>query len=492
MTAGPGRPRIVVIGGGLSGLAAAHRVVETGEPVDVTLLEARPRLGGTVGTEEAGGFLVEQGADSFVTDKPWALALAERLGLGPRLVATDDRFRRVYVVRRGRLHPLPEGWLLIGPTRLGPVWRSPLLSWPGKARLALDLVRPARRSREDESVAAFVARRLGPEALERIVQPLAGGIYTADPRALSLQATLPRFATLEREHGSVIRGLRRTAAAREVRGASGARFGLFASLAGGLGELAAALVSRLPAGVVRTSCPAAGLERDDDGGRWRVRLASGESLGALAVILAGEAPRMGPLVRPHDPTLAEGLEAIRYASSAAVTLGYRRTAVAHPLDAFGVIVPRLEGRSALAITFSSVKYPGRAPAGSVLLRVFLGGALDEAVLSRDDPALLALARREVEELLGATGPPVLARVVRYPRAMPQYEVGHLDRVAGLEARAARLGGLVLAGAAFRGVGLADCVRSGEAAAEAALQACRRPAEARGRSRRQEGGGASVG
>jgi oxygen-dependent protoporphyrinogen oxidase len=342
------------------------------------------------------------------------------------------------------------------------------LSWPGKLRLAQDLLRrPRRGGEDDESLAAFVERRLGRQALERIVQPLAGGIYTADPGTLSLKATFPRFAALEQEHGSLIRGLRRTSAAREVRGAGGARFGLFVSLAGGLGELPAALAARLPPGVARVACPAAGLERAGNGS-WRVRLAGGEAIPAAAVILAGEAPRMAPLVRPHDPALAAGLEGVRYASSAVVTLGYARAAVAHPLDAFGLLVPRIERRPALAITFSSVKYPGRAPPGAALLRVFLGGALDEAVLGRDDAELLALARQEVGDLLGASGAPLIARVVRHSRAMPQYEVGHLERVAGLEARAAALPGLFLAGAAYRGVGLADCVRSGEAAAGAAL------------------------
>jgi oxygen-dependent protoporphyrinogen oxidase len=473
---------VVVVGGGISGLAAAHRVVEAreggGPPLGVTVLEAGDRVGGTVGTARVGEFLVETGADSFVADKPWALALVDRLGLTPRLVPTDARFRRVYVVHRGRLHPLPEGWVLLGPARLGPVWRSPLLSWRGKLGLALDLVRPARRAAGDESVAAFVRRRLGREVLERIAQPLAGGIYTGDPATLSLQATLPRFAALEREHGSVIRGLRRTATQREAGGAAGARFGLFASLAGGMGELVAALARRLPPGSVRLGCRAAGLT--PEAGGWRVRLADGTAVGAAAVVLAGPAPAMADLVRPVDADLGRGLAAIRYASSAAVTLGYPRARVAHPLDAFGLIVPRAEGRAALAVTFSSVKYPGRAPAGTVLLRVFLGGALDPGALDRDDPGLVRLARGEVEALLGAGGSPLLADVRRYPAAMPQYGVGHLERVAALEARAARLPRLALAGAAYRGVGIADCVRSGEAAAEAVLAAAGRPGEAPGR------------
>ncbi|PYM53766.1 MAG: protoporphyrinogen oxidase, partial [Candidatus Rokuibacteriota bacterium] len=242
--------RVVVVGGGIAGLAAAHRLLEVGgerrEPVALTLCEARGHLGGTVGTERADGFLLEQGADSFITEKPWALRLCERLGLEPRLRSTDARFRRVYVVHRRRLVALPEGFLLLAPTRLGPVLRSSLFSWPGKARMALDLVLPRARDGGDESLGAFVRRRFGPELLERVAQPLAGGIYTGDPERLSLAATMPRFLALERDHRSVILGLRRTATRRETASAAGARFGLFVTLAGGMGELVESLAARLP------------------------------------------------------------------------------------------------------------------------------------------------------------------------------------------------------------------------------------------------------
>jgi oxygen-dependent protoporphyrinogen oxidase len=344
------------------------------------------------------------------------------------------------------------------------VLASRVFSWRGKLRLGLDLVLPRRSpAAGDESLGSFVRRRLGRETLERIAQPLVGGIYSADPERLSLEATMPRFLALEREHRSLILGLRRTARTREVAGASGARWSLFVTLAGGMEELVIALAGRLPAGAVRVGTPAAAIALARDG--WRVRLADGPALQADGIVLAGSAPRMAALIRVVDRPLAEGLDGIAYASSATVALGYPRAAVRHPLDGFGFVVPRVEGRRTLACTFSSVKYPGRAPSGFALLRVFLGGALQESLLAQEDGALLRLAHDEVAALLGITGQPVLSRIWRHPGTMPQYDVGHLARIAAIEARLEALPGLALAGGAYRGVGIADCVHSGEAAAE---------------------------
>jgi oxygen-dependent protoporphyrinogen oxidase len=459
--------RVVVVGGGIAGLAAAHRLIELaraeGRALDLVLLEAADRLGGSIRTERVDGFLLEAGADSFISEKPWALALAERIGLGARLRRTDDRFRRTYVVRAGRLRPLPDGFLLLAPTRAWPVLASGVFSWRGKLRLGLDLILPRRPAAGDESLGSFVRRRLGREVLERVAQPLVGGIYTADPDRLSLAATMPRFLALEREHRSLILGLRRTARGGETAGASGARWSLFVTLAGGMGELVAALAARLPAGTVRLSTPVAGVTPAPDG--WRVDLRDGPPIHADGVVLAGPASAMSTLVGGADPPLAGLLGGIESASSATVALVYPRAAIRHPLDGFGFVVPQVERRAILACTFSSVKYPGRAPAGFALLRVFVGGAMQADLLARDDRALLELAHEDVAALLGITGEPVLSRVCRHAGAMPQYEVGHLDRVAAIEARLDTLPGLALAGSAYRGVGIADCTRSGEAAAE---------------------------
>lgn len=463
--------RLVVVGGGISGLAAAHRAVELarerGREVELTLLEAGDRLGGTIRTERRDGFLVECGPDSFLSEKPWALALCRRLGLEDRLVRTDDRFRKTFVVFRGRLHPLPEGFQLLAPTRLGPLLSSRLFSWPGKLRMACDLVLP-RGSDPDESLGAFVKRRLGREALERVAQPLVAGIYTADPDELSLRATMPRFLEMERRERSVILALWRAARKAPAlhRGASGARWSLFVTLADGMEELTRALAARLPPGAARLKERVTGVARED--GRWRLATERGTPLDADALVLAPESHQAARMLRYVDPGLAHLLDGIPYASSGTVTLAYRRGDVGHPLDGFGFVVPQIERLPIIACTFSSVKYPGRAPDGHVLLRVFVGGALNESVLDAADAALVATARAELGRLLGATGEPLFTRVERYPRAMPQYHVGHGARVEAIEQAAARLPGLRLVGGAYRGVGIADCVRSSEEAVESLL------------------------
>jgi oxygen-dependent protoporphyrinogen oxidase len=464
--------RLAVVGAGVSGLAAAHRAVEhareSGQPLALTVLEGADRVGGTIRTEHRDGFLVECGPDSFLSEKPWALALCRRLGVEDQLIRTDDRFRRTFVVHRGRLHPLPEGFQLLAPTRLGPLLSSRLFSWPGKLRMACDLVLP-RGGDPDESLGAFVRRRLGREALERVAQPLVAGIYTADPEELSLHATMPRFLEMERRDRSVILALWRAArrAPAQHAGTSGARWSLFVTFARGMEDLVHSLAARLPAGAVRLKEQVTGVARED--GRWRITTAGGTGYEADALVLAPEAHQVARMLRYVDPGLAHLLEDIPYASSATVTLAYRRADVRHPLDGFGFVVPHAERRPIIACTFSSVKYAGRAPEGSVLLRVFVGGALNEAILEGDDATLVTVARAELGPLLGITAEPTFARVARHPRAMPQYHVGHSARAQAIEQAVARHPGLRLVGGAYRGVGIADCVRSGEEAALALLQ-----------------------
>ena len=459
--------KVVVVGGGIAGLSAAHRAVELGRerqlPVELTLLEARPRLGGTIATEHVDGFLVESGPDSFLSEKPWALALCRRLGVEDRLVRTDDRFRRTFVWHRGRLHPLPDGFQLLAPTQLTPFLTSGLFSWPGKLRMAFDLVLPRGGTGDDETLGAFVRRRLGREALERVAQPLIAGIYTADPDELSLGATMPRFLELERRERSVILALWRASRRAPQPGTSGARWSLFVTFARGMSELVDTLAARLPAGAVRLGQRVGGIERHD--GRWRVGLADGGALDADRVVVATEAHRAARLLRYVDPQIAALLAEIPYASSATVSLGYRRSDVPHPLDGFGFVVPHGEGRALLAGTFSSVKYPGRAPEGFVLLRAFLGGALGEADVAGEEAEIADRARRDLRDALGIVAAPVLTRVHRHPGSMPQYRLGHLDRIDAIERRLGAHPGLSLAGAAYRGVGIADSVHSGETAAE---------------------------
>lgn len=458
------RPRhVVVVGGGISGLAAAHRVRERDPACRVTVLEAGDRLGGAVATEQTQGFVVEWGADSFLTEKPWAMDLVRRLGIENRLVRTRDEERRTFIVHDGTLHPLPDGFLMMAPTKLAPLVGSRLFSLTGKLRMALDLVLPRRSGGDDESLDAFVRRRFGAEALERVAQPLVGGIYTADPTRLSLAATMPRFLEMERRDRSVILAMRRQAKAAAARD-SGARWSLFASFADGMQTLVDTLAQRVPEGGLRLGARVTALARTDDGG-YRLTLGDGSAIDASHVVLALPAYASAELLRPHAPALADALDAIVYASSAIVTLAYARDQIVHRLDGFGFVVPAIERRRIIAGSFSSVKYAGRAPAGDVLLRAFVGGALAEELATLPDADLVALAEAELGALLGIRGAPRLVRVARHPRAMPQYHLGHLTRVGEIEAAVARLGRLVLAGNAYRGVGVPDCIHGGEVAVD---------------------------
>jgi oxygen-dependent protoporphyrinogen oxidase len=461
-----GARRVAVIGAGVAGLAAALRIREREPDAELVVLEAAARAGGTVATERRDGFVIDVGADSILTEKPWGVALAERYGFADRLVPTNPAERRTYVVHDGRLHPLPEGFLMLAPTALWPLVASPLFSARGKLRMALDLLLPRGRGGGDESLGSFVRRRLGREALERVADPLVGGIYTADPDRLSLAASMPRFLDFERTHRSVIVGLRAGTGVAIRRGA-GARYGLFAAHRDGMGAYVDEMVQRLPPHTLRTSTPVEAIARDGSG--WQV-VANGMPMTVDAVVLSVPAYAAARLLAPLDGALARALDEIEYASSATVTLGFRADDVAGKLNGFGFVVPHAERRPLIACTYSSRKYRGRAPDGFELLRAYLGGARRPEMLERSDDELLAAVREELRALLGIAAEPVLAEVRRQPRAMPQYAVGHLDRVAAIERMVERWPGLSLAGAAYRGVGIPDCIRSGETAADAVLDA----------------------
>lgn len=467
-----GVKRIVVVGGGITGLAAAHRLEERRRserlPCEVRLLEAGPRLGGVIGTTHRDGFIVESGPDAFITNKPWALDLIRRLGLSERVIGTSENHRRTFVVRGGKLHPLPEGFLLLAPTRIGPFLRSGLLSWRGKARTALDLLLPRGRPGADESLASFVRRRFGQEALSQLAQPMIGGIYTADPERLSLRATMQQFLEMEERDRSIILAMRRQLLTmpQNQRSEGGARYSLFATLEDGLETLVDALAKQLSEGAIRLRSQVA--EIAADGSCWIMRLADGTSIGADGIILSIPAFQAALLTHNLDPELSRELEEIPYASSVTVNLAYRREGITHPLDGFGFVVPANEGRAIIACSFSSVKFAKRAPVDHVLLRAFAGGALQPQPFDWDDQTLIAAVRRDLNDLLGIRTAPLWSCVARHPRSMPQYHVGHLARVAALEQRLARWPTLKLAGNAYRGIGIPDSIHSGEQAADALM------------------------
>lgn len=473
----------MIIGGGISGLVTAYRLatamaLRDGGPLQITLLEAQPRVGGVIRTERREGFLLEAGPDAFLTEKPEALELCRELALEPELIPTNPACRRSFIAWRGRLHEVPEGWYLVAPSRLAAVLRLPLLSWPGRLRMACEPLIPARRQESDESVGAFIRRRFGREALARIGQPMIGGIYTADVDRLSAAATLPQFTEMERRHGSVIRGLAAARAgdrAAESERASGPRYSLFASLRGGIGQLIDALRRRL-AGLVeiRTAACVSELRRVE--GRWGVVTADGAVASADALCLAIPSTQAVGLLRGVEPPLAAALAGIPYESVATVNLAYRGDdAPGARLAGFGFVVPEAERRPLVGCSFSSVKFAGRAPEGMILVRAFIGGAGQRELLRHDDDALARMASEQLRELAGICGRPSLTSVRRFTDAMPQYLVGHRDRLAAIARLAAECPGLFLTGNGYEGVGIPDCIRqAGETAARIAAWLDRKP------------------
>jgi oxygen-dependent protoporphyrinogen oxidase len=454
---------VAVVGGGIAGLAAAHRLSELEPRPEVVIFEAAPQSGGVLQTTRADGYLLEASADCFITNVPWAVDLCRRIGLADALLPTDETRRRALVVHRGKLCPVPEGFMLMAPGPMLGILTSPLLSLRGKLRLLAERWIP-RGAGGDESVAVFARRRLGREAFERLVQPLVGGIYTADAERLSLAATLPRFLEMERQHGSLSRAVRRERRHSSQPAASGARYGLFAAPRDGMGALVSALAARLPAGWLRLSTPVERLEKRGDG-QWHITTAAGPEPVFDALILATPSDVSARLLAESAPQLSVSLDRIPLAGSIVATAGYAREQIEHPLDAFGFVVPDIEQRDILAASFSSQKFPGRAPPGHVLLRIFLGGARRPEQLELDDAQIQAIVCRELGSLLGARGAPDLFRVTRWPHSMPQYHLGHLELVAEIQQQVAALGTLQLAGCALEGVGVPHCIHSGQQAAE---------------------------
>lgn len=462
---------VAIVGGGLAGLAAAEAVVATKPPgTQVTIVEASGRFGGVLETRERdGGWLVERSADCFLAARPEGIGLVERLGLAEQIVGVDPRVRRALVWHQGRAVPVPHGFRLLAPGRVSGILSSPLLSFFGKARILAERFVPRRQGGSEESLEQFTIRRLGREAFERLVQPLAAGIWTADPARLGMAAACPEFLAMEQEKGSLWAGERARIFATPSAAATGARYGQFVTFARGMETLPRTLVEYLRTnGVVMVDGRAERLARVADHWQVTVKSPGGESspevVTADAVIVATPAPTAAVLLAGVNQELAADLAGIAYAGSVIVSLGFRREQVAHPLDAAGLVVPRVAGQRGLAISFSSSKFPGRAPAGCVLMRVFVGGALDPTALDLDDDTLVSIAREEAAAIVGATGDPLLVQVDRWGNSMPQYHIGHADRVNRIEAATARHPRLALAGSAYRGVGIPQVIASGQAAA----------------------------
>lgn len=460
---------VAVIGGGITGLSSAWYLLKQARDVRISLLESSNRWGGKIVTEEVQGngrepFIVEAGPDSFLTQKPWALQLARELGLEDRLLNTNDQLRKVFVLNRGRPTPLPDGVMMIVPTRLMPFALSPLLSPLAKLRMGMDLFIPPKRDGEDETIAEFILRRLGSEALDKIAEPLMSGIYNAEADKQSLLATFPRFRALEVDHGSLIRGMlaSRKAHANSNGGAQASKKpSMFASLIAGTQELVDTLVRQLGDSdrvQMRANARIAHLDRRPNGG-YQITLGDGASLEADAVIVTTPAYAAADLVRGFAPDAAEGLAHIRYVSTGTISLAYRRDEIQHPLDGFGLVIPRSEQRPINAITWSSTKFDHRAPEGYVLMRVFFGGSRHPEMMARSDDELEQIVSRELATLMGVTARPVFQRIYRWFNANPQYDKGHLQQVDAIEAALPE--GLFVTGSAYRGIGIPDCVHQAQ-------------------------------
>jgi oxygen-dependent protoporphyrinogen oxidase len=458
---------VAIIGGGISGLSAAHALHE--RQVPYLLLEAGPGLGGLIRTETRDGFLLEGGADSMFALAPRGADLCRELGLGERLVPANLDRRTTYVLHRRRLHPLPEGVTLGVPTKVLPFARSGLFSWPGKLRMGLDLFLPGANGRGDESIASFLRRRLGQEAVDRLGDPLLAGIHSGDPERLSVLATFPRLRDLEQRHRSLLRGFWAAAPPKPAPGAKPPA--AFHSLRGGLREMVDALVVRLDRDRVWTKAEVQEVSRASGG--FSIAVRGGDPVSARQVVVAAPGPKIAPALEGLVPGAARALAAIPFASSATVLLGYRREDVSHPLDGYGLVVPRSEGLRTTALAFVSTKYPFRAPEGHVLLRAYLGGARDGEVMTLSDEEMVKTATTEMAAVLGLRGRPVVARVFRWPEGTPQLEVGHLERMEAARQEVASVPGLHLTGNGVRTTGIPDAVadgtRAGEAAAEAVLR-----------------------
>ena len=465
-----GRKHAIVIGGGITGLATCYRLQREAAtrdiPLDITLLEASKCVGGVIETEHRDGFLIEHGPDAFISTKPAAKALCEELGIADQFIGTNPKVRRSFVIRNGTLHPVPEGFYMMAPGSFKPFLKTPLFSWRGKLRMALDLFIPRRERDTDEAVAHFVRRRLGTEAFTRMAQPMIGGIYTSDAENLSLQATFPRFLEMEKAHGSIIKALRaqKKQAAQTSRDTSGPRYSLFLSFKSGMQTLIDTLTQAVSESI-RLDAKVEHIHQTSDN-KWQVSLANGETLNAELLCIALPAPQAAALIESVSSPLTTKLNAIPYASSATVNLAFRRADITHALDGMGFVVPATENLSLIGCSFSSVKFEGRAPTDHVLLRAFVG----EPTSKKSETELIELCQADLTPLLGLKNAPQFTMVSKHSQAMAQYQVGHQDVVSSIEQFTSELRGLALAGNGYHGVGIPDCIRSGEEAALTLLDA----------------------
>jgi protoporphyrinogen/coproporphyrinogen III oxidase len=480
--------RVIIIGGGVAGLGAAYKITRAaseGHDVTFVLIEKDRRLGGKIMTEivpdpsEEGRFIVDGGPDCFLTEKPACHRIAKLTGIFDDELPTDESRKRTWILSRGKLHELPDGIFMFAPTKFLPFATTGLFSWPGKIRMAMDLFIPPKKVMpgefNDETLENFVVRRMGRECLDRLAEPLVGGVHASDPSKMSLAATFPRLLEMEQKYGSLMKGF--IAARRKVEemrrkypvkpGEKPRTF--FTSFLNGMQELTDRMADAAGRERMQTGLAVTGLRRKSDHG-WSASLSDGTTVDGDAVIIATESWTAEPLIRPHDKAIADALASIPSSSSATVSIAFNEREVGFDLKAFGVLCPLREGRALMAATYTSTKWPGRAPAGKVLLRGFVGGPHNQEILKRSDEELVRIVNDEFCNILGLNpfAKPLFSRVFRWHLGMPQYTFGHLDRVSLIEDRCAKIPGFAIAGGSYRGVGVPNCIESGEQATSKVL------------------------
>jgi protoporphyrinogen/coproporphyrinogen III oxidase len=465
--------RIAIIGGGIAGLSAAfylEKARRAGADLQWALFEKSDRLGGVIQTERHDGFVIEAGPDSFLSIKPDAARLCQELGLGDQLIPSNDASRKTYILVKGSLVPIPHGLEFMVPTRIWPMATTPLFSFSTKLRMAAELFSSARRDSGDESVGAFVRRHFGQEMVDRVAEPLLAGVYGGNAERLSIRAVLPRFAEMERQHGSLVRATLKAKAQFKSKAPAGSKpQPLFTSLKNGMQQMVEALTASLPQASIRMRQRNLSLRPVNDD--WQIESA-GISERFQAVLLAAPAPAAAGLLRQFHPALIEGLARIEYTSTAAVALAYDQAELP---PGHGFLVPRSEGRKMMACTFVHKKFSHRAPGDKKLLRCFFSSSRMPDLLTHSDEALQQFARQELKEILGLTAEPKFARTFRWDRAMAQYETGHLDRVAEMEKIIAAMPAFHIIGNSFHGIGVPDCIKSARLAVEQITSGVSQPA-----------------
>ncbi len=471
--------KIVIIGGGISGLATAYSLEEKaereGKSVSITLIEKKNQIGGNILTERVGNFLIEGGPDCFLSEKPWAIQLCERLGMGESLLRTNDEYRRTYIYWNGRLREMPEGIMLMIPTRFFPILKSDLFSLAGKLRMGLELFIPKRKSGGDESLSEFVRRRLGQEIVERVAEPLVAGVHAENPDTMSIKSRFPRFVQMEEEYGSLIKGM---IAKRRImlnppqppfdkggnRGIS-PKWTMFMTLKNGLDELPLTIVKALKMTTIITNKEVSEINKVSG---YKICLKNGDTVDADVVIFATPSYETGRLLRGLNSSLSDQLDTIPYVSTATISLAYKKDSISHPMNGFGFLVPRVENRRIMGASWVSRKFSYRTPDDSILIRCFIGGSRNEELVSLDDKDMLKMIREELKDIMGISAEPILTRIYRWEKAMPQYTIGHDERVSKIEESISKYPDIFVTGSAYRGGGISECIKNAQLTAESVL------------------------